>query len=104
MANNVDPDQTVSKGAALSGSALYVCAILSESLLCKKDSYCNLMLHASMQWLFHTGERPVAFWTSWIFFLYITLQPLYNTVRYNTVLDITRFKDGSQKCIDYIEK
>ena len=33
-----------------------------------------------------------------------TLQPLYNTVRYNAVLDITRFKDGSQKCIDYIEK
>ena len=33
-----------------------------------------------------------------------TLQPLHNTVRYNTVLDITRFKDGSQKCIDYIEK
>ena len=29
---------------------------------------------------------------------------LYNTVRYNTVLDITWFKDGSQKCIDYIEK
>ena len=33
-----------------------------------------------------------------------TLQPLYNTVRYNTVLDITRFKDGSQNCIDCIEK
>ena len=33
-----------------------------------------------------------------------TLQPLYNTVRYNTVLDITRFKDGSQTCLDYIEK
>ena len=38
-----------------------------------------------------------------------TLQPLYNMVLYNmvlynTVLDITRFKDGSQKCIDYIEK
>ena len=33
-----------------------------------------------------------------------TLQPLYNTVRYNMVLDITRFKDGSQKCIDCIEK
>ena len=32
-----------------------------------------------------------------------TLQPLYNTVHYNTVLDITRFEDGSQKCIDYIE-
>ena len=28
---------------------------------------------------------------------------LYITVRYNTVLDITRFKYGSQKCIDYIE-
>ena len=25
-----------------------------------------------------------------------TLQPPYNTVRYNTVLDITRFKDGFQ--------
>ena len=33
-----------------------------------------------------------------------TLQPLYNTVRYNTVFDITRFKDEFQKCIDYIEK
>ena len=32
------------------------------------------------------------------------LQPLYNTVRYNTVLDITQVKDGSQQCIDYIEK
>ena len=30
-----------------------------------------------------------------------TLQPLHNTVRYSIVLDITRFKDGSQKCIDY---
>ena len=29
-----------------------------------------------------------------------TLQPLYNTVCYNTVLDITWFKDGSRKCID----
>ena len=33
-----------------------------------------------------------------------TLQPLYNMVCYNTVLDITWFKDGSPKCIDYIEK
>ena len=33
-----------------------------------------------------------------------TLQPIYNTVCYNMVLDITWFKDGSQKCIDYIEK
>ena len=31
-----------------------------------------------------------------------TLQSLYNTVRYNKVLDITRFIFfGSQKCIDY---
>ena len=34
----------------------------------------------------------------------VTPQPLYNTVHYNKVLYITRFKDGSQKCIDYIEK
>ena len=33
-----------------------------------------------------------------------TLQPLYNRVHYNTVLYIIQFKDGSQKCIDYIEK
>ena len=33
-----------------------------------------------------------------------TLQPLYNTIYYNTVLDTTQFKGGSQKCIDYIEK
>ena len=33
-----------------------------------------------------------------------TPQPFYNTVRYNTVLGITRFKDGSQHCINYIEK
>ena len=32
---------------------------------------------------------------------YITT--IYNTVHYNTVLDITQFKDGSQKCIDYID-
>ena len=37
-------------------------------------------------------------------FILSTLQPLYNTVCYNTVLDITRFKDVSKKCIDYIEK
>ena len=33
-----------------------------------------------------------------------TLQPLYKRVHYNTIFDITRFKDRSQKCIDYIEK
>ena len=30
--------------------------------------------------------------------IFNTLQPLYNTIRYNMVLDITRFKDGSQNC------
>ena len=38
------------------------------------------------------------------FYFKNTQQPLYNMVCYNTVLDITRFKDGSQTCIDYIEK
>ena len=38
------------------------------------------------------------------FFVTSTHKLLYNTIRYNTVLDITRFKDGSQKCKDYIEK
>ena len=33
-----------------------------------------------------------------------TLQPLYNMVCYNKILDITHFIDGSQKCIVYIEK
>ena len=33
-----------------------------------------------------------------------TFQPLHNTVCYYKVFDITRFQDGSQKCIDYIEK
>ena len=32
-----------------------------------------------------------------------THKPLYNTLHYNIVLDITQFKDGPQKCIDYIE-
>ena len=31
-------------------------------------------------------------------------KPLYNTVCYNMVLDITWFEDGPQKCIDDIEK
>ena len=44
--------------------------------------------------------------TQSIFFLGFvnTPQPLNNTACYNTVLGITQFKDGSQKCINYIEK
>ena len=30
-----------------------------------------------------------------------THKPLYNTVHYNTIWDITQFKDGFQKCIGY---
>ena len=33
-----------------------------------------------------------------------TVQPLYNMVHYNMVLYITRFKDGSKKCIDFLLK
>ena len=33
-----------------------------------------------------------------------TPEPLYYTVRYKMILDVTWFKDGCQKCIDYIEK
>ena len=33
-----------------------------------------------------------------------TLKPHYNTIQYNTVLGIAGYKDGPQKCIDYIEK
>ena len=33
-----------------------------------------------------------------------TLQSLYSTVRYNTVLNIARFKDGSQKMYRFILK
>ena len=31
-----------------------------------------------------------------------THKPLYNTICYNTVLDITQFKDGSQKTELYV--
>ena len=44
------------------------------------------------------------FHVKFICFLYNTLQPFYNMVPYNMVFGITRLKDGSQKCIDYIEK
>ena len=33
-----------------------------------------------------------------------THYPLYNTIHYSMILDITQFKDRSQKCTDYIEK
>ena len=33
----------------------------------------------------------------------VTHKPLYNTLHYNTILNVTPFKDGSQKCINYIK-
>ena len=33
-----------------------------------------------------------------------TPQSLYNTVHYYTILAVTWFKDGPQKCLAYIEK
>ena len=65
-----------------SGSALFAYAILTDTLVYE------ILGHV----------------TFFLFLLKSTLQPLYNTVHYDTVLDITRFKDGSQKCMDYIEK
>ena len=66
--------------------------------------YVNLALANQ---LFEVGEEFVAWnsqqhWPMEVPILRFTLQPLYKTVRYKTVLDITRFKDGSQKCIGYI--
>ena len=60
-------------------------------LISPKNIYCGYSLEAHLE-----GDSNE--------YQQYTLQPLYNTVCYNTVLDITRFKDGSQKCFDYIEK
>ena len=40
----------------------------------------------------------------WIHPYVSTHKSLYNTVHYNMVLNMTQIRDGSQKCIDYIEK
>ena len=75
----------------------------------------DILCKLSARQTFHLKYQVVLFFrenTAWDFcqanysdgMLIYTLQPLYNTVCYNTVLDIIQFKDGSQKCIDYIEK
>ena len=67
-----------------------------------------VLIRSTLQRQFHKYPQFMYVWRNneKQFFLgtQTTLQPLYNMVHYNTVLDITRFKDGSQKCIDYIEK
>ena len=52
-----------------------------------KESYCLYNIDSTTNYFYNT--------TSVISIC--TLQHLYNTVRCNTVWDITRFKDGSQK-------
>ena len=68
----------------------------------------SINLHTFLGRLSQTGVPGPAVrcatYCAMAFILVTTLQPLYNTVHYNTVLDITRLKDGSQKCIDYNEK
>ena len=51
----------------------------------------------------HTAHIPAKI-TTYVSAISYTLQPLYNMVRYSTGFDMTWFKDGSPKCIDYIEK
>ena len=78
------------------------CSIWSESKLValnkltteKKKIYKNIRMEPDIQTAEKFGFSKVQG----------TPQPVYNTVCYNMVLDITQFKDGSQKCIDYIEK
>ena len=67
------------------------------------DRYCVIMFVTSEQ---ETAIKNLFLQNDWVFHCkgIYTLQPLYNTVRYNTVVDITQFKVRSQKCIDYIEK
>ena len=75
-ANSVDPDQMLQYDAA------YCC--------------CSMTLHTAVSDLdLYCLQSPIC---------PNTLQPLYNTVCYNTILDIIWFKVVSQKCIDYIEK
>ena len=116
VANSVDPDQTAPLGAVWSGSKLFfdlgftalsrIC-LYAKSMFEKFARRCSRRhkqttfsdagflgaLRVKKHWWGAFNERPQ-----------LTLQPLYNTVCYNTVLDKTWFKDGSKKCIDYIEK
>ena len=79
-------------------------------LFLHKNICCGTHLHENMLWysLAVPSQCPFNEYPKHLFSRRnkknITLQPLYNTVRYNMVLDTKRFKDGSQKCIGYIEK
>ena len=96
VANSADPDQTCLSAVSDMG----LCCLLKcvcQTTLGKYDQIWSLKL----RYLFQLKSIVIFFYFSMKWY---TLQPLYNTVCYNTVLDITWFKDGSQKCIDYIEK
>ena len=78
----------------LSSVPLYDMTLCLPHITCM----CSSTLHAVISKRLIEGQST----TMKIVSSSITLQPLYNMFRYNTVLDITWFKDGSQKCIDYI--
>ena len=57
----------------------------------------------------YTAKCKILFFFFFFFFFYTQKKNRYTTtsllqVHYNTVFDTTRFKNGSQKYIDYIEK
>ena len=87
----------------LVNSNLSMEAEAKERYLDQTFSYFSMKTYVTcFHWNCISKEMPMS--THNICFHVDTLQPLYNTVHYNMVLDITQFKDGSQKCIEYIEK
>ena len=107
---HMDSDQTASRGAVWSGSTLF--AAMTFKITSRWQSRRQLLWLRKSIWSFgavgkpkvgNNGKTLISVRVS-VTFSHSTLQPLYNTVHYNMVLDITRFKDGSQKCIDNIEK
>ena len=70
----------------------------------KKNTYTHKRRLIWRYELYANIEGPAFVQTDQYLLCPYTLQPHYNMIHYNTILDITQFKDGSQKCIDYIEK
>ena len=91
-------DSKIVEGGTLNMALLVKTTFHLRWTMSKDDCIFPVCLFVYVAWLNNQNSRRQ--YSEFI----ITLQPLYNTVRYNTVLDITWFKDGSQKCIDYIEK
>ena len=70
------------------------------------EGHCQKFSKTSLEQKRHLFRLSVTYFFFFSNNFRYTQQPLYNTVYYNTALDITRFKDGSKKkkCIDYTEK